>query len=131
VDIVLGYDDSGCAQAALGVALDRVVIAYAYAPPESMRGEEYAEHRRALHEIGERATAEALGRAAGAGVEIDVALVPRKPADALVALAEDRKARLIVVGSHGEGPLASALLGSVPHKLLHRSRVPVVVVPAS
>ena len=96
-----------------------------------MRGEEYAEHRRALHELGQRATAEALVRAAGAGVEIDIALVPRKPADALVALPEDRTARLIVVGSHGEGPLAGVLLGSVPHKLLHRSRVPVVVVPAS
>jgi nucleotide-binding universal stress UspA family protein len=96
-----------------------------------MVGEEYAEHRRALQEIGERATADALERARGAGVEVDVALVPRKPADALVALAEERNARVIVVGTHGEGPFQSALLGSVPHKLLHRSRVPVLVVPAA
>lgn len=136
-DIVLGYDDSECSHAALAVALelaralgDRVVVAYAYAPPDSLRGEEYAEHRRALQEIGQRAVAHALERARDAGVEVDVALVPRMPADALVALAEDRSARLIVVGTHGEGPLASTLLGSVPHKLLHRSRVPVVVVPA-
>jgi nucleotide-binding universal stress UspA family protein len=137
-DIVLGYDDSDCSHAALRTALelaaalgDRVVVAYAYAPPDSLRGEEYAEHRRALHEIGERATADALERARGAGVEIDIALVPKKPADALIALAGDRNARMIVVGTHGEGPLTSALLGSVPHKLLHRSPVPVVVVPGS
>jgi nucleotide-binding universal stress UspA family protein len=110
---------------------DRVVIAYAYAPPERLRGEEYAEHRRALQELGERATAEALERTRGADVELDVALVPLKPAEALVALAEEREARMIVVGTHGEGPFASALLGSVPHKLLHRSRVPVLVVPAA
>jgi nucleotide-binding universal stress UspA family protein len=137
-DIVLGYDDSECSHAALGAALelarafgDRLVVAYAYGPPEAMVGEEYAEHRRALQEIGERATADALERARGAGVEVDVALVPRKPADALVALAEERNARVIVVGTHGEGPFQSALLGSVPHKLLHRSRVPVLVVPAA
>ena len=137
-DIIVGYDDSECSHAALDVAVelahalgDRVVIAYAYAPPERLRGEEYTEHRRALQELGERATADALERARGAGVELDVALVPQKPADALVALAEGRDARMIVVGTHGEGPFASALLGSVPHKLLHRSRVPVLVVPAA
>jgi nucleotide-binding universal stress UspA family protein len=137
-DIVLGYDDSECSHAALSAALelaralgDRLVVAYAYAPPDAMVGEEYAEHRRALQEIGERATADALERARGAGVEVEVALVPRKPAEALIALADDRNARLIVVGTHGEGLLQSALLGSVPHKLLHRSRVPVLVVPTA
>ncbi len=37
-------------------------------------------------------------------------------------------ARMIVVGSHGEGPLAGALLGSVPHKLVQLSEQPVLVV---
>ena len=36
---------------------------------------------------------------------------------------------MIVVGTHGEHPLAGAVLGSVPHKLLHLSDVPVLVVP--
>ena len=37
---------------------------------------------------------------------------------------------LAIVGSTGEGPVVGTILGSVPCKLLHRSRVPVVVVPA-
>ena len=37
---------------------------------------------------------------------------------------------MIVVGSHGERPIAGALLGSVPHKLLHLSETPVLVVRA-
>jgi nucleotide-binding universal stress UspA family protein len=37
---------------------------------------------------------------------------------------------MIVVGTSGESPFAGAILGSVPHKLLHHARVPVLVVPA-
>lgn len=44
-------------------------------------------------------------------------------------VAEERNARYIVVGSYGESPLKGAILGSTPHKLLHLSAVPVVVVP--
>jgi nucleotide-binding universal stress UspA family protein len=137
-DIVLGYDDSESANAALDVAVDiahafgdRIVASYGYAPPDRLRGEEYKEHERARRELGEAATANAIARVGEAEVELEVELVPQKPADALIALTEEREARMIVVGTHGEGPLASALLGSVPHKLLHRSRVPVLVVPAA
>ena len=37
---------------------------------------------------------------------------------------------MIVVGTRGEGPISGVLLGSVPYKLVHRSHVPVLVVPA-
>ncbi len=36
---------------------------------------------------------------------------------------------MIVVGSHGAGALRGIVLGSTPYKLLHHSRVPVLVVP--
>jgi len=39
-------------------------------------------------------------------------------------------AGLVVVGSHGEGPLRGALVGSVSHYLLHHSAAPVVLVPS-
>jgi nucleotide-binding universal stress UspA family protein len=136
-DLIVGYDRSDCARAALGAAIelaralgDRVVVAYAEAPPDSLRGEEWKVHRQALREIGEEALAEALERVRAAGVEVDSELVTLKPAEALLALAGRRDARMIVVGTHGEGPIAGAILGSVPHKLLHRSPVPVLVVPA-
>ena len=35
----------------------------------------------------------------------------------------------IVVGTASERPLTGVILGSVPHKLVHRSTVPVLVVP--
>ncbi|HYM63261.1 MAG TPA: universal stress protein [Gaiellaceae bacterium] len=136
--LVLGYDDSPSAQAALTTAIelalrfgDRLVIAFAYAPPQRLVGEEFAEHRRALAEIGERVTATALDRARSEGVEAEVALVPERAADALVSLAAKHDARLIVVGTYGESPLKSAILGSTPHRLLHLSQIPVLVVPAT
>ena len=65
-----------------------------------------------------------------AGVEAEAVLVDDRPAEGLAAVAERRGARLIVVGTQGEHPIAGAILGSVPHKLLHISRIPVLVVPS-
>jgi len=51
-------------------------------------------------------------------------------AEAIVDAAESREASLIVVGTHGRSAIASALLGSVSTGVLHRSSVPVLVIPA-
>ncbi len=39
-------------------------------------------------------------------------------------------ADLIVIGSHGRGAVLRALLGSTSEGVLHRTRVPVLIVPA-
>jgi nucleotide-binding universal stress UspA family protein len=57
--------------------------------------------------------------------------VERDPAHGLVELADQRDARLIVVGTRGESAILGALLGSTPHKLLQVSDRPVVVVPSA
>lgn len=49
----------------------------------------------------------------------------------IVALGEERDARLIVTGSHGISPAASRLLGSVAAGVVHHTARPVLVVPAS
>ncbi len=60
---------------------------------------------------------------------IEVEMVPRRPVDALIAVAEQRGAEVIAVGHGGNGPLRAALLGSVTYEIVHRSPVPVLVVP--
>ena len=62
--------------------------------------------------------------------ECDAAVVDARPADALLKVAADRGARMIVLGTHGEHPLAGAVLGSVPHKLLHLLTLPVLALAA-
>jgi nucleotide-binding universal stress UspA family protein len=134
--LVLGYDDSPGARAALGVALELASalgeplhVAFAAWPPGRDVGDEYGAHRRALEELGEEVTAEALRRAAGVGVTAEAVVEDEKPVDLLLRLADEHDARAIVVGSYGESPLRGAVLGSTPHKLLHLSKRPVLAVP--
>ncbi|MGD0715210.1 MAG: universal stress protein [Gaiellaceae bacterium] len=133
--IVVGFDGSACALAALDKAVElarldgsRIVIVFAFEIPAAYGGET-GDYRRAVRQLAEQAAAKAAERVAQAGVEHEVDLIPERPAEGLVHAAERHGASLIVVGTHGEHPLAGAILGSVPHKLLHVSRVPVLVVP--
>jgi nucleotide-binding universal stress UspA family protein len=134
--IVVGVDGSGWSDHAVDRAIelasglgDALVIAYAVEPPFRSVGDERREARSALEEIGRPVVERAVARAAEAGVEAEAILVPSRPAEALLALAAERDARMIVVGSASERPLTGLILGSVPHKLVHRSPVPVLVVP--
>lgn len=135
--MVLGYDDSLPAQAALQVAIeqatvfgDELLIVFGDEPPGWTVGDEVREHRRALEELGTKLVDDAAREAREAGVEVETLLVPLKPATALDAVARDRGARLIVVGTYGESPFGSAFLGSTPHRLLHISPTPVLCVSA-
>lgn len=132
--IVLGYDGSACADAALTAAVasakaygDGIVVAFgAGAHPIG----EDSDHLKLVRQMGGDWAEEALSAIRKQGVEdVQAVVVDARPAEALLQVASERKARMIVVGTHGERPLTGAVLGSVPHKLLHLSRVPVLVVP--
>jgi nucleotide-binding universal stress UspA family protein len=51
------------------------------------------------------------------------------PRTALLDVAEERGADLIVIGSRGLGPVSKLVLGSVASSLIHHSHVPVTVIP--
>ena len=135
-EIVVGYDGSSCGSAALEEALqlaaelgDHVTAVFGYAPP-GIWGGEISDHEQAIEELGEKVTADARRRAAAQGAEIDIELLPKRSVEALVEAAEERDARMIVVGSGGDGALKEIILGSTPHKLLQVSSRPVLVVRA-
>jgi nucleotide-binding universal stress UspA family protein len=132
--IVVGYDGSDCAHSALETAIDiardlgdELLITFGYEPGGI--GEEHAAHRKAVKQMGDKATARGLKRAQDAGVSAKVALVPERAVDALITVAEEHDARAIVVGTYGENPIKAVLLGSTPYKLLHLAERPVLVVP--
>ncbi|HWF52416.1 MAG TPA: universal stress protein [Solirubrobacteraceae bacterium] len=133
--IIVGYDGSDCSKEAVRVALEVgkaygeiVVIAFAY--ELSPVGGELHDYHAALKELATRRLIEATALAADAAGDVEAVIVEQAPAQALVALAGERDARVIVVGTRGESPIRGALLGSTPHKLLHLSDRPVLVVPA-
>jgi nucleotide-binding universal stress UspA family protein len=135
-EIVVGYDGSDCGKAALEEALrlakglsDNVVIVFGYAPP-GLWGGEIVEHEEAIEELGVKLTSEARRQSESSGVETEVEMVAKRPPEALVDVAESRRARMIVVGSYGDPPLRGVILGSTPNKLLHIAKCPVLIVPA-
>lgn len=67
-------------------------------------------------------------RVEGQGVPVKTSLSFASPAGALISAA--RRADLLVVGTHGRGPLAGVLLGSVSAACAGHARCPVMVVPA-
>jgi nucleotide-binding universal stress UspA family protein len=136
--VVVGYDGSETAKAALRTALDvakaygdTVTIAFGY--ELSPVGGEITDYAAALKELAVKRVTEAreLADAAADGVTVETAIVERSPAQGLIELAAELDARVIVVGTRGESPLRGALLGSTPHKLLQLADRPVLVVPSS
>jgi nucleotide-binding universal stress UspA family protein len=78
-----------------------------------------------------RRLAEAARDRVPAGIEADIVLACERPADAIIREVERGGHDLVVMGSRGRGSLRSLLLGSVSLSVLHRSRIPVMVVHAA
>lgn len=146
--IVLGYDGSDCAKAALertaallkatGGGKAVVVHAYqlnvGYVPPDMtnapmMVGPQLQDQWDLVEGSVKRRAEEAAGALRQAGVEVETVLTQASAADALMQAAEQHKADLIAVGTHGEGAISGALLGSTTYRLIHRSTVPLLIVP--
>ena len=133
--VIVGYDGSPCAKEAVRVAVevakaygDKVIVAFAY-ELNPVAGELHDYHL-ALKELAGKRLQEATALVpAPDGVEIEPVIVERAPAQGLVELAQQRDARVIVVGTHGESPLKGALVGSTPYKLVQLADRPVLVVP--
>jgi nucleotide-binding universal stress UspA family protein len=112
--------------AALGAS---VVLAHVRDDPplfNSVRKRERARHRaiRRGSVVLRRAR-----RALSGGVEAEERVELGVAATRLSEIADEAAAALIVVGSRGRGPLASALLGSVSRALAERGKCPVMIVP--
>jgi len=85
----------------------------------------------AERDAGEAALRDAVDRANGGGVDADSWIEEGSCVDTILSSARQHKADLIVIGSHGRGGIARALLGSVAEGVLRHSSMPVLVTRAS
>lgn len=70
----------------------------------------------------------AAAEAKAAGVEVQTHAVEADPADAILNVAEETKADLIVVGNKGMTGARRYLLGSVPNNVAHHAPCSVIIV---
>jgi nucleotide-binding universal stress UspA family protein len=72
--------------------------------------------------------AQAAARAEEAGVETHSLVLRGFPAEEICLAVDQLRPRLLVLGSHGWGPIKRTLFGSVSTCVLHRAVCPVLVV---
>ena len=133
--IVVGMDGSERADHAFEVAADMARASEASLTVAHIDEETIGKGGGPLHaDEPERINAlkEKAARLSESGVTAEVKVKSMRVGGAgslLAGIANEVGADLIVVGTHGHGAVTGALLGSVAHKLLSVSHVPVLVVP--
>ncbi len=78
----------------------------------------------------ERIVARSRDRLASAGVDAKAHVCSGDPAQALISVAADQDADMIVVGNRGMNG-ARRVLGSVPNKVSHNAKCGVLIVPTT
>jgi len=81
-----------------------------------------------IRETGEKATLQVNELARAAGVISERLIVEGNPPSEILRIAEDEKIDTIVIGSIGKTGLEKFLMGSVAEKVVHSSKLPVLIV---
>lgn len=140
--IVVGTDGSDTAGEAVRQAIDLaqlagatlcIVSAYAPVPERRVQAEKLEAPPDVQYEIGPREDVNVVLDAAAAearkrGLEAQTHAVEGDPADAIIDVAEEIKADLIVVGNKGMTGARRFLLGSVPNNVSHHAPCNVMIV---
>jgi nucleotide-binding universal stress UspA family protein len=110
-----------------------IVSAYAPVSGRRVQSEQSGAPADVQHEIGPREDVNLVLEAAAAearkaGVEVHTHPVEADPADAILNVAEQTNADLIVVGNKGMTGARRYLLGSVPNNVSHHAPCSVIIV---
>jgi len=131
--LVVAYDFSDPARRAfeLGVFMGRQLEAEVHVVTvlDSSDPKDESEATRELDDLRKLLEMQTCGTVKGDDLQMQCHAVAGDPAEAIVAMAREIDAPLIVCGTTGKGAVARTLLGSVSHELVHRSGAIVMSVP--
>lgn len=104
---------------------DSSFVSYRVGPQHERdwRAEDISKERTQLEELARNLSAD--------NANVRSKIVEGPTAETILAEADRIDADLIVVGSHGHGAIFHLVAGSVTMALLHRSKIPVLVVPVA
>jgi nucleotide-binding universal stress UspA family protein len=140
--IVVGTDGSETAAEAVRQAIDlaklagaqlSIVSAFAPVPERKVKDQQREAPADVQYEIGPREDVNLVLDAAAAdarkeGIEVQTHPVEGDPGEAILNVAEETKADLIVVGNKGMTGARRFLLGSVPNNISHHAPCSVIIV---
>lgn len=141
--ILVPLDGSELGQAALpyaemltlktGAALDLLHI---ISPPGAIEaslltGPDWIKLIQVLQKAGEEYLKEVIQQLAERGIKATYEVMTGEPADKIVQYAEEKKASLIAMSTHGRTGLARWVMGSVADKVVHGASMPVWLVRSS
>lgn len=118
--------------------MDRGVVGYIDEDQwESIKQSHYQDAKEALigkrndhavvHEVLDQFSRKAAGGQAETSAD-DILVKKGNPVEVILQVAEEKNCDLIVMGTHGRGTLADAMLGSTARRVVRRSTKPVLVV---
>jgi nucleotide-binding universal stress UspA family protein len=112
---------------------DSVLLVRVIEPPVAVYPElripELGAFEAALRESNQAELSAAVASLRSEGVTVEGRVLVGNPASLLAAEAAQERARLIVMGTHGRGPVARLFLGSVAERTVLAAPCPVLVVP--
>ncbi len=140
--IVVGTDGSETAAEAVRQAVDlaklagatlSIVSAFSPVPDRKVKSQQADAPADVQYEIGPREDVNLVLDAAAAdarkeGIEVQTHPVEGDPAEAILNVAEETKADLIVVGNKGMTGARRFVLGSVPNNISHHAPCSVIIV---
>ena len=137
--LLLAHDFNATSELALDTAIElarklsaKLVVAHVYSVPvysfpEGSSLIPSAEDAARIADAAQRSLDQVLARRRDtSGVEISGVLRAGVPDEEICRLAEEIGADMIVIGTHGRGAVARALLGSVAQKVVRSAKVPVL-----
>lgn len=147
MSILICYDGSPAARHALSVAKkvlgdSPVTLLHVWEPPAKFAADSFGirssgapsllELEKVALESAQAVTREGCDLARGLGLAVEPRTEPDQDGagDAILKVAEEIGAELIVLGTRGRTAMQSTLLGSVSHAVLHQAQRPVLIVPS-